>query len=272
MDEGQVGTTLFILKKLLNDTDILKYQFLSIRARIWPKGFLAVVPTPSHSFSRCRHDNNIMKTPFLVLILLKLSHAYRRSLQISGASCDEVLQDLREPRYPICSCSFRGSSAAAVVNATCRGCPHVCGHGSCGSGQISTKLEFESDESVIGSQEECFEYYSGNWTGSTVCKTVSVDMTSCSVQVNSSVCTTCEIQSCPNGSSKEQAIVADCRNLQGGELFDFCDPIALETNTTPFIWFDELFQEDSLKCESSGGLLSMVSGFVAVFLLLFVLM
>ena len=129
----------------------------------------------------------------------------------------------------------------------------VCGMGSCGAGQVSRTLEFESDGSVIGTHEECFEYVEtddGMGARGRICKTRSADSASCSVSVNGTMCSSCEIKTC-DGDSTKQEYLADCTNLEGGQLFDFCEQIKVVDNSTAFVWLDDKFEEDISQCSRS---------------------
>lgn len=196
-----------------------------------------------------------------------------RELALVGATCADVIEEIRSPRFNRCTCSLAGSTGGATVNATCRGCSEVCILGACGSGYDQVSYEFETDGSATGERRQCFEYVSG--VNGTICRIENRLRTSCAITLDNEACSSCEMRDCgenANGSQLPRQAFANCTNLLGGNFFDFCEPVTVSDTSSAFIAMDSTFAEDIDECNSGStanklyfnalGSLSMVSAWL----------
>lgn len=177
-----------------------------------------------------------------------LSIESTRRLDVCAAFVGQSLTNV----FGQCGCEENG----LTLTLDCSAC-ETCALGACGEGQFAGDYRFaDADEfgvRIVGDFEESFTFTSGTAGTGVIRSSYNTVDNTCDVRVGNDICQSCDLRNCTDGELDER-ILADCTNVAGGQVFDFCqETVTVENRDTLFLFFDTEFRNNMTQCAPTSG-------------------
>ena len=178
-------------------------------------------------------------------------------------ACNDFIGRVSTAQLNDCECVPDGRNLPTQCTASCPICTEM---GHCGLGRFSGDYRFFTDGVRIqGNYQDVFALTDGPaGTGRVRAKFDNV-LRTCEVEAGGEACQSCELHSCSSGvvihgvsNPVTEHILADCTNIAGGQIFDFCEDITVTDKESKFIVFDKDFKAEydrAQGCSATSGLL-----------------